>query len=339
MIYVVIIYLWMSILLYVLLGGADFGTGIIELFTIKQYRAETRNIMYKAISPIWEANHMWLIIAVVILFVGFPAIYTHVSIHLHIPLFIMLLGIIARGTAMTFRNYDVITGRMQQLYTFIFIGSSFIVPLFLGIIAGTLVSGKMYAGGNNFADVYVYNWLNWLSVATGLFTISLFGFIAAVFLIAQADQSDDRERALRLALEMNVLLILTAIFVYITAGWLNIPLLQRTFGSVEGMVNLVTFLLCLTGIWFTVFKKSIMGPRIFTGLLVAGIFMAIINEMLLKNRGYLSLMNNRSGDQVINILGLSLLIGSLFILPPLFYLFAAFQKKGILLHEKDSSVK
>lgn len=339
MIYVVIIYLWMSILLYVLLGGADFGTGIIELFTIKRHRTETRNIMYKAISPIWEANHMWLIIVVVILFVGFPATYTHISVRLHIPLFIMLLGIIARGTAMTFRNYDPVTDRMQQLYTFIFISSSFIVPLFLGIIAGTLVSGKMYASGNDFPDVYVYNWLNWLSIATGLFTISLFGFIAAVFLIAQADEQDERERALRLALEMNVFLILTAIFVYITAGWLNIPLLERTFGSVEGILNLITFLLCLTGIWFTALKKSIMGPRIFTGLLVAEIFMGIINEMLLKNRGYLSLIKNSSGDQVINTLGLSLLIGSFFILPPLFYLFVAFQKKGVLLPEKDNTVK
>lgn len=334
MIYVVIIYLWMSILLYVLLGGADFGTGIIELFTIRRYRTETRTIMYKAISPIWEANHMWLIIVVVILFVGFPATYTNVAVHLHIPLFIMLLGIIARGTAMTFRNYDAVTDRMQQLYTCIFIGSSFIVPLFSGIIAGSLISGKMYANGNSFSDVYVYNWLNWLSVATGLFTISLFGFIASVFLIAQTDEPDERERALRMALKMNMALILTAFFVYITAGWLNIPLLEQTFGSVEGILNLITFLLCLTGIWFTVLKKSIMGPRIFTGLLVAEIFFWIINEILLKNVGYLSLMKNRSGDPVIHMLGLALLIGSFFILPPLFYLFAAFQKKGILLPEK-----
>src|SRR5688572_31778419 len=82
MLYVVIIYLWTAILLYLLLGGADFGAGIIELFTSKKNERLTRRTMYKAIGPIWEANHMWLIITIVILFVGFPAIYTTMSVHL-----------------------------------------------------------------------------------------------------------------------------------------------------------------------------------------------------------------------------------------------------------------
>src|SRR3982750_5060442 len=96
--YVVIAYLWLSILLYLVLGGADFGAGIIELFTSDKNKISTRKTLYHAIGPIWEANHMWLIIAVFILFVGFPAIYTEMSTSLHIPLVCMLIGIIARGT-------------------------------------------------------------------------------------------------------------------------------------------------------------------------------------------------------------------------------------------------
>src|SRR3984885_12971201 len=143
MLYVVIAYLWASILLYLLLGGADFGAGILELFTSEKNRGITRKTMYRAIGPIWEANHMWLIIAIVILFVGFPAIYTTMSIHLHIPLVIMLMGIIARGTAFAFRNYDAVTDNMQKVYNKIFVYSSFITPLFLGIIAGSAVSGMI----------------------------------------------------------------------------------------------------------------------------------------------------------------------------------------------------
>ncbi len=70
---VVIVYLFLSILLYLLLGGADFGAGIIEMFTSSKHIRRTRKTLYHAIGPIWEANHMWLIIAIVILFVGFPA--------------------------------------------------------------------------------------------------------------------------------------------------------------------------------------------------------------------------------------------------------------------------
>jgi cytochrome d ubiquinol oxidase subunit II len=76
MIYVVMGFLWLALLSYLVMGGADFGAGIIELFTSNANKSRTRKIMYNAIGPIWEANHMWLIIAIVILFVGFPVIYT-----------------------------------------------------------------------------------------------------------------------------------------------------------------------------------------------------------------------------------------------------------------------
>src|SRR6478609_9762603 len=122
--YVVITYLFLSLLLYLLLGGADFGAGIVELFTSRKNKGRTRKTLYHAIGPIWEANHMWLIIAIVILFVGFPYIYTTLSIYLHIPLTIMLLGIIARGTAFVFRHYDAINDDWQFWYNRIYSISS-----------------------------------------------------------------------------------------------------------------------------------------------------------------------------------------------------------------------
>src|SRR6201996_9693167 len=137
MLYVVIVFLWVALLLYLILGGADFGAGIIELFTSEDNKVKTRKISYQAIGPIWEANHMWLIIAIVILFVGFPTIYSQMCIYLHIPLLIMLMGIIARGTAFSFRNYDAVKDeKTQALYNHIFVYSSVITPLFLGITAG-----------------------------------------------------------------------------------------------------------------------------------------------------------------------------------------------------------
>src|SRR6188508_2999375 len=140
---VVIVYLFLSILLYLLLGGADFGAGIIEMFTSSRHIRRTRKTLYHAIGPIWEANHMWLIIAIVILFVGFPLIYSLLSVYLHIPLVIMLMGITARGTAFTFRHYDAVQDSMQEIYNRIFVWSSFVTPLFLGIIAGSTLSGHI----------------------------------------------------------------------------------------------------------------------------------------------------------------------------------------------------
>src|SRR3569833_2054 len=217
MLYVVITYLWLALLLYLLLGGADFGAGIIELFTTEPNRPQTRRISYHAIGPVWEANHMWLIIAIVILFVGFPNIYSTMSIHLHIPLAIMLLGIIARGTAFAFRNYDAVVDNMQKVYTRIFIYSSFITPLFLGIIAGSTVSGQIDTQANTFLSAYVYSWLNWFSISIGLFTVSLCVFIAAIYLIGEAKNDDERRRFVRKAMQMNIGAVVSGTLVFICA--------------------------------------------------------------------------------------------------------------------------
>ncbi|MNR18072.1 cytochrome oxidase subunit II [compost metagenome] len=125
---------------------------------------------------------MWLIIAIVILFVAFPRIYTTMSVHLHIPLAVMLIGIIARGTAFVFRHYDAVKDDMQWLYNRIFRYSSFLTALFLGIIAGSVLSGKVDPDATNFADAYIFSWFNWFSISVGLFTTALCGFLAAIYL-------------------------------------------------------------------------------------------------------------------------------------------------------------
>ena len=192
---VVITFLCLAILLYFLLGGADFGAGIIELFTSEKNKSKTRRTAYAAIGPVWEANHMWLIITIVILFVGFPHIYTTMSVHLHIPLLIMLIGIIARGTAFVFRNYDAVKDNFQIVYNKIFVYSSFITPLFLGIIAGSLISGHIDTKATDFVSAYIFDWLNLFSIAVGLFTVALCGFLAAIYLIGEAKEETDKKNS------------------------------------------------------------------------------------------------------------------------------------------------
>src|SRR4028119_640673 len=176
--YVVITYLCPAILLYLLLGGADFGAGIMELFTRRKNRSAARQTMSHAIGPIWEANHMWLIIAVVILFVGFPRIYGVMLVYLHIPLLVMLLGIIARGTAFVFRHYDAVKDRMQRVYNRVFALSSTVTPFFLGVIAASVLAGYVNPQAPDFLTAYVFSWLHWFAVAVGVFTVALCGYLA-----------------------------------------------------------------------------------------------------------------------------------------------------------------
>jgi cytochrome d ubiquinol oxidase subunit II len=334
MLYVVIGFLWLALLLYLLLGGADFGAGIIELFTSEDNKAKTRRISYKAIGPIWEANHMWLIIAIVILFVGFPAIYTTMSIHLHIPLVIMLLGIIARGTAFAFRNYDAVTDNMQKVYNKIFVYSSFITPLFLGIIAGSAVSGKIDVHANTFLSAYIFSWLNWFSVTIGLFTVALCGFIAAIYLIGEASDQEERKRFVRKALQMNIAAVISGGLVFISAISDQIPLVQWVFGNPVGITAVAAASISLIVLWYLIYKGRSKSLRLLAGFQITMILLTTTykhypNIVILKNGGYLSLLENRGADKAIDALGFALLIGSVFILPALIYLIYSFQKREI----------
>lgn len=333
MIYVVIIFLWTSILLYILLGGADFGAGIIELFTSKANRDRTRKTMYDAIGPIWEANHMWLIIAIVILFVGFPKIYTTVSVYLHIPLVCMLLGIIARGTAFVFRNYDAVEDDMQKVYTPIFIYSSLITPFFLGIIAASAVSGRIDVQATDFASAYVFSWLNWFSVSVGIFTVSICGYLATIFIIGQTDNDSDRQHFTRKARRTIFIVMFCGALVFLTAYSDKIPLFNWIFGDTPGLIAIIAASLSLVLLFFTLGKNKPVLLRLLAGFQVAMILFAATYShfpdiVMLKNGDNLSLLTHQGQFKTIESLGYALLIGSLFILPALFYLIYIFHKKS-----------
>ncbi|GLU56558.1 cytochrome d ubiquinol oxidase subunit II [Dyadobacter frigoris] len=334
MLYVVIIYLWTSILLYLLLGGADFGAGIIELFTSKANKKQTRKTLYEAIGPIWEANHMWLIIAIVILFVGFPVIYSTMSVYLHIPLTIMLLGIIARGTAFTFRHYDAVKDDMQDLYNPIFAYSSFVTPFFLGIIAGSSVSGHIDLKADNFLDAYIFSWLHWFSVSVGLFTVAICGFLAAVFLIGETDNEHDRLRFIRKAKAFNIAAVICGSLVFVSSLIEGIPLIDWVFGNIVGIIAISAATLSLALLWYLMYKGKANILRILAGFQVTMILLTTTyrhypNIVILKNGGYLSLIEHSGHEKTMQALAMALLIGSIFILPALFYLIYSFQKKKV----------
>ena len=332
MIYVVMGFLWLALLLYLVMGGADFGAGIIELFTSNANKSRTRRIMYNAIGPIWEANHMWLIIAIVILFVGFPVIYTTMSTYLHIPLVIMLMGIIARGTALTFRNYDAVTDNMQRVYNKIFVYSSFITPLFLGIIAGSAVSGRIDTGATDFLSAYVYSWLNLFSVAIGFFTVALCGFLAAIYLIGEANDEAETKSFIRKARFMNIAAVVAGGLVFIASVTEKIPLVEWVFGSIIGVLAVSAASISLIVMWYLIVKGKRFIIRVLAGFQVTMILLTTTykhypNIVILKNGGYLSLIDDRGADKAIEGLGIALLVGSLFILPALGYLIYSFQRK------------
>jgi cytochrome d ubiquinol oxidase subunit II len=329
---VVVIFLWLSILLYLLFGGADFGAGILELFTSQKNRVRTRATLYHAIGPIWEANHMWLIIAIVILFVGFPVIYSELSVYLHIPLVCMLIGIIARGTAFVFRHYDAVEDHMQWWYNRIYISSSFITPLFLGIIASSSVSGHIDRRADNFLDAYVLSWANPFSIGVGLFTVAICGFLASVFLVGEADDENDRLRFVRKARSFTVVAVVIGGIVFLIAEAEGIQIRQGIVSSWIGITAVTLASASLPVLWHALDRGWSNLVRVLAGFEVTMILLAItyshFPDFIITTRDTdLSLLANMAPEKTMNALALALLFGSGLILPALGYLFYSFKAR------------
>jgi len=336
MIYVVTTFLFLAIVLYFLLGGADFGAGIIELFTSEKNKHKTRQTSYQAIGPIWEANHMWLIIAVVIMFVGFPVVYSTMCTYLHIPMLIMLLGITARGTAFAFRNYDAVKGaHTQKIYNRVFVYSSFITPLFLGIIAGSAISRQIDLHATSFMDAYIFSWFNYFSIAVGLFTVALSGYLAAIYLIGEADNDHDARRFIVKAKVMNIIAVAFGGLVFVASEIENIHLAHWIFGNPVSLTAVIAASVSLIASWILINKGKRKVIRIGAGFQVTMILLAVGYMhypylIMIKGGQNLSLFAYQAPETTINDLGWGLFIGSFLILPSLFYLYYSFQKKEIV---------
>jgi cytochrome bd ubiquinol oxidase subunit II len=199
-----------ALCLYVLFGGADFGGGVWDLLAAGPRREEQRALIERAIGPIWEANHVWLILAVVVLFTAFPPAFAVVSIDLHLPLTLFLVGIVLRGSSFAFRSYEP-TEQARSRYGRAFSVSSVVAPVLLGVVVGACASGRM--GGEGWVARFLAPWLAPFPLVTGLFSLSLCAYLAATYLTNEAPPGplaeDFRRRALTAAAVVAVLAVAT----------------------------------------------------------------------------------------------------------------------------------
>ena len=327
--WIVVGFLALSLLLYCLLGGADFGAGVLEIFLQKKHHAEHHKIIEKAMGPVWEANHMWLILMVVILFVGFPEVYSRISINLHIPLTAMLIGIIARGCSFTFRHYDAKKGRSQKSYTVFFIFSSLWTPFFQGVIMGALISGGIHSEFTTYREGFVDPWFRPFPLALGLFTVCLFTFLAAVYLIGESPEGEVRQSFTRRARFASIATVIAGGLVFF-CGWKDGVAIMPSF-MVSGLtrVCLVLATLSLPILWIALKKEWIWMTRALAGAQVVFILAAWLwiqfPVLVHVPGGDLTFVNTHAPEKTLFQLAAALVVGSTLILPSLFYLFRVFK--------------
>lgn len=185
---------------YVVLGGADFGGGVWDLFATGPQAGRQRKAISQAIGPVWEANHVWLIFLAVLLFTGFPAAFAAISVAFFATMRFVLLGIVLRGAAFVFRNYGAGYLRTWRLWASLFGIASAITPLLLGITVGALSTGGIRVAEDGTVAVDAgLAFYGPVSLLTGLLTLALCAYLAAVYLTVELQgdlQRDFQRRAL-----------------------------------------------------------------------------------------------------------------------------------------------
>jgi cytochrome d ubiquinol oxidase subunit II len=234
---------------YALTGGADFGGGVWDLLASGPRRDAQRALIAEQIGPIWEANHVWLVLVVVVLFTAFPPAFATLGIVLHVPLSLMLIGIVLRGSSFVFRSYGARDDAAQRRWSRVFAGASVVTPVLLGIIVGAIASGavgraaaSLPADGATgptatFAATFIAPWLAPFPFTIGVLALAMFAQLAATYLaVAARDDAlreDFRRRALGAALAVAVVAIVGLAVAHrhapdvgrsLTAGWALFPI-------------------------------------------------------------------------------------------------------------------
>ena len=331
MLYVVLFFTFFSLFLYVFLGGADFGAGIVELFSSKENKKLNRDTVYKVIGPVWEANHIWLIILIVILWIAFPAYYNIIIIYLHIPLTLVLLGITMRGVAFIFRHYDAVVGTSQVWYNRMFRISSLITPIFLGMSFGAILSGEIVVTENfsdySFAELFLAPWLNVFSFLTGLFYAALCGFLASTLLIGETQGDVRKLYSGKSAVYTVVLVILGGVL--LVYGYFNeLVFVQDFMANFYSLSAVSVSTILLIPLWKAIKEEHRTLTRFYAAIQIMLVLFAAVHahfpELIITTDGGVDMVDNRAPDSVMRVLAISLIIGGGIILPGLFHLMKSF---------------
>lgn len=183
---IVLLLILLALSIYAMFGGADFGVGVWQINLAMRVPAEERVLMLAAIGPVWEANHVWLIFAIVLLLNAFPAALAAASQALWVPLLLAALGIIFRGAAFAFRSYSIGAPDEQYGWEVVFSLASTMAPFFLGAAAGVVASGEIVLDANGrYQGNSLVDWMTPLAWYMGFFTVGMCVYASAVLLTGE----------------------------------------------------------------------------------------------------------------------------------------------------------
>jgi cytochrome d ubiquinol oxidase subunit II len=331
---IVAIFILLSLILYALMGGADFGGGMWDLLATGPRAKRQRQAVADAIGPIWEANHVWLILVIVLLFTGFPRGYATMMTALNIPLTAMLIGIVLRGSAFAFRKYDSQSDAVQRRWSLVFGAASFFTPFCQGITLGALATGRIRVENGLVTTSFFAGWLTPFALACGVFAVGLFAFLAAAYLTVNAEgqpelADDFRRRAIWSGLALGPIALVVfltsktgapAMYAGLTNWWAPLLLAWTSLFALAALA-------ALWRRWFQVARIAAAGQ---VTIILAGWSLAQYPNLVTPD---VTVANSAAPEITLRLLILALGAGAIVLLPSLACLFIIFRGKGATDHE------
>ena len=280
-----------------------------------------------AIGPVWEANHVWLIVAIVLVFTGFPRAFAAVSTYLHIPLLLVLIGIVLRGSAFVFRAYGPDDARHERFWGRVFAIASTATPFFLGVIVGALTEGRLPASpGGSFVAVYVAPWLTPFSLSVGLFALVLFGYLAAVYLTLEADDAEERAAFRKRALLSGAAVgVLAALVPLLSAPDVREALIASAWAVPLHVATGASALAAFAFLWLERYELARLAAAAQVVFILWGWALAQYPYAI---RPHLTLADAAAPANVQVLLLQVLGVGAVILIPSLLYLFGIFGPRG-----------
>lgn len=315
-----------GLIAYGLFGGADFGAGIWDLLAGRGSPSQRRRkLIERSIGPVWEANHVWLIFVLVVLWTAFSGAFAAVVTTMYIPLTLAAFGMIARGSAFAFRK-SITTPGARRLLGAAFALSSLLTPFFLGTVVGGVASGRVPPGIAT-GDVLA-SWLNPTSTLGGVLAVLVCAYLAAVFLCADArrENQDDLAEAFRTRA------LATAVITGAT-GLGGIAVLRadapQLFDGLTGRGLPVVILSVLAGtaaVALLAVRRYLLA-RVASALAVATILIGwAAGQYPFVLLPYLTIEAAARSRPTLLAVAVALLVGGLIVVPALIYLYRLFQR-------------
>jgi cytochrome d ubiquinol oxidase subunit II len=263
--------LWTGATLYALFGGADFGGGAWDLLAgFDERRGERpRARIQQSLTPVWEANHVWLIFILVVLWTAFPEAFGAIMSTLYVPIALAALGIVLRGAGFAFRK-SIRRLSYRRAMGAAFALSSVLTPFFMGAVVGAIAAGNVPAEGNG--DAFS-SWTGPLPLLTGALFVAAGAYLAAIFLVADSHRAGDKEmegyfagRAVGAGLLAGAVALFGLIALHAEARYVYDRLI------VEGLPLVIVSVLCGFGVLGMLLARSRRGLR----PLAAGAVVAVI---------------------------------------------------------------